>query len=216
MNFETLDVQGFDPAIYGMRNPLKSHDKIDSDYLEDYYNCNNSRWLMGPNDYDLAKRLCKAGSEHRKFLQMVQVWVNITAPRYFWSEFDTYRVGVVKNSESTMHTLKKDGLTQDCVEFEWGFDLEADETMTNLLLALQSLQKEVIENKEYSEHYHRIMKALLPEGFLQKRTVNVNYETLGNMYRQRKNHRLPEWSVDFVEWVKSLPYSEFITMEFDD
>lgn len=215
MKFETLDVQGFEPAIKGMRNPLKSYQKADSDYKL-IYDYNDYEWEMGPNDYNLAQRLCQAGPEHRKYLQMIQVWVDITAPRYFWSEFDTYRVGIVKNSESTMHTLKKENLDHDCVEFEWGFDQDADAVMHDLLFALKSLQKRMIEDKVYSEHYHRIMKGLLPEGFLQKRTVNLNYETIGNMYKQRKNHRLPEWSVDFVEWVNSLPYSEFITMKFDN
>lgn len=209
MKFETIEVHGFEGAIAGMRNPLKSYHKADS-YSD--YDC----FTIGDNDYDLAKRLCKAGAEHRKFLQMIQVWVDITAPRYFWSEFDTYRVGIVKNSESTMHTLKKDYLNSDCVEFEWGFDPDCDAVMDEILEKLEMIRYRLNNTEEYKEHYHRIMKAILPEGFLQKRTVNVNYETLANMYRQRKNHRLPEWSIDFVQWIQTLPYNEFITLNFDN
>ena len=162
MDFNTLDVQGFDSAMRGMRNPLKSYDKADSEWTLDY---SGEHFTIGPNDYKLAKGLWKGGTEHRKWMRQVIVWVEITAPRYWWSEFDTYKIGTSANSESTMHT---------------------------------------------------ILKAMLPESFLQKRTICLNYEVLATMYRQRKNHRLPQWSRDFVSWVKTLPYNQFITGDFND
>lgn len=149
---------------------------------------------------------------------MIQVWVDVWAPRYIWSEWDTYRLGTVKNSESTMHKLKDENFDYADFEYNWGFDIDCDAIFSDYIDALKNLVQFRMNNpetKEFSEEYHRILKAMLPEGFIQKRTVNVNYETLRNMYHQRKNHRLPEWRNDFCNWVKTLPYSEFITGEFD-
>lgn len=151
---------------------------------------------------------------------MIQVWVDITAPRYWWSEFDTYKIGTTADSQSTMHKLKDvDFNDESIIDFPWGFDQDADDSMRNILFYLSSLQlrmnkcKKDESQKQYSETYHRILKSMLPEGFYQTRTVNLNYAVLRNMYRQRKNHRLPQWSEDFVSWINSLPYSEFITAE---
>lgn len=219
MKFETIDVQGFDGAISGMRNPLKSYHKADSIWTVNDTETDEI-YEIGPNDYRLAKGLWQGGPEHRKWMRMVWVWVDITAPRYWWSEFDTYKIGTAANSESTMHTLLKEDFDYD--EFEWptfdgaDWDLEAafrDYIDTVLKTARDRANKSTGENKEY---YHRILKSLLPEAFLQKRTVCLNYEVLANMYRQRKNHRLPQWNTIFVNWVNSLPYSEFITGDFDE
>ena len=210
MKFEKTSVYGLHEALKGMRNPLKSYNKADS------VTSVAGNEHIGSNDYNLAKRLWKAGTEHRKWMRMVQVWVDITAPRYFWSEFDTYSVGVSKNSESTMHKLKDESLDCNCVEFDWGQSKIADKTMFVILESLKNLQQMMNDaDSEDKDKYHRLMKALLPEGFLQKRTVNLNYEVLANMYYQRKNHRLPQWNKEFVEWVETLPYSEFITGKFD-
>ena len=153
----------------------------------------------------LMQKLIKGGSEHRKFMRQIHVSVDITAPRYWWSEFDTYSVGVSKNSESTMHTIKKETLTIDmftdkCLsEFdEWYWE--------SWLVYLNTLIKRYNDTK--NEDYFRMLKKALPEGFLQKRTVDLNYENLYNIYHQRKSHRLPEWSVEFIKWVQTLPYSK--------
>lgn len=209
MKFKTLEVCGMEQAIAGMRNPLKSYAKADSENGYDGF-------CLGEGDRNLAIRLWKAGTEHRKWMRMVQVWVDIEAPRYFWSEFDTYKIGTTANSESTMHKLKDERLDCSCVEFDWGVSKIADLAMMHTLSSLQDIQRMMNEAKTTDkDKYHRLMKALLPEGFIQKRTINVNYETLAKMYSQRKNHRLPQWSKDFVNWVETLPYSEFITGKFD-
>lgn len=215
MKFKTLEVCGMEQAIAGMRNPLKSYARADSE--KDYSGfCNNMSFILGENDRKLATNLWKAGTEHRKWLRMVQVWVDIEAPRYFWSEFDTYKIGTTANSESTMHKLKDERLDCSCVEFDWGASKIADTAMLDTLCTLRNLQQMMKDAApEDKDKYHRLMKGLLPEGFIQKRTVNLNYETLANMYHQRKNHRLPQWSKDFVNWVETLPYSEFITGKFD-
>lgn len=216
MNFKTLEVCGMEQAIKGMRNPLKSYSRADSE--RKYYggDCSEGVFELGENDRKLAIKLWKAGTEHRKWLRMVQVWVDIEAPRYFWSEFDTYKIGTTANSESTMHKLKDEQFDCSCVEFDFGKSVIADAAMFKVLDALQNIQQMMNDSdSKEKDKYHRLMKGLLPEGFIQKRTVNVNYETLANMYHQRKNHRLPQWSKYFVEWVESLPYSEFITGKFD-
>ena len=213
--FETLEVEGFIPAMHGMRNPLKSHHKNDSGYFGDDY----SPAHIGPNDYDLAKRLIQAGPEHCKFLRMITVWADWSLPRYLWSEADTYRIGLEKNSESTMHTLLKENF--DETQFEWppfensDWDIEAafDDYINVLKTIKMRANEETGENKQ---KLHRILKGMLPESFIQKRTVCVNYQTLRNMYHQRKNHRLPQWNTDFVNWVHTLPYSEFITDEWPE
>lgn len=209
MEFKTLEVCGMEQAIAGMRNPLKSYAKADSESKDGVF-------MLGDNDRKLATTLWKAGTEHRKWLRMVQVWVDIEAPRYIWSEFDTYKIGTTANSESTMHKLKDEILDCSCVEFDWGQSKIADNAMTHLLDSLKKIQDMMnAADSTDKDKYHRLMKGLLPEGFIQKRTVNLNYETLANMYHQRKNHRLPQWSKDFVDWVETLPYSEFITGKFD-
>lgn len=216
MEFNTLDVQGFDSAIHGMRNPLKSYDKADSKWILDD---TDEHFIIGPNDYKLAKGLWKGGTEHRKWMRQVVVWVEITAPRYWFSEFDTYRVGVSANSESTMHTILKEDFNQS--QFEWpkfnGVDWDIEAAFNNYIDVIKTIRDRANEvTGEEREHYQQILKAMLPESFLQKRTVCLNYEVLATMYRQRKNHRLPQWSKNFVSWIKTLPYSEFITGEFND
>ena len=216
MKFNTLDVQGFDSALSGMRNPLKSYDKADSKWV---YDNGDEHFIIGSNDYKLAKTLWKGGTEHRKWMRQVVVWVEITAPRYWFSEFDTYRVGVSANSESTMHTILKEDFNQN--EFEWpsfnGSDWDIEAAFNDYIDIIKTVRDRANKTAgQDKEHYQQILKAMLPESFLQKRTVCLNYEVLATMYRQRKNHRLPQWSKDFTSWVKTLPYPQFITGEFDD
>ena len=220
LKFENTQVFGWESAIIGMRNPMNSWNHSDTNVSAYSMSSMDGNIIIGPKDHELAMKLVKAGSEHGKWLRMIQVWVNITAPRYWWSEFDTYKVGTTANSQSTMHKLKDVNFNdKSIVDFPWGVDQEADTFMCNILQGLSLLQSRMNKYKkdeskqQYVESYHRVLKSLLPEGFYQTRTVNLNYAVLRNMYRQRKNHRLPQWSEDFVSWVESLPYSEFITTE---
>ena len=213
MDFQTLCVCGFEPALKGMRLPLKSQDKADSYYEE------NGNFVIGPNDYKLMKGLWRGGTEHRKYLRQIQVWAEITAPRYWWSEYDTYRIGTNANSESTMHTILKEPFNAS--QFEWppftGADWDIQAAFNDYIDVLKIVRDRANEESgENKKQLQRVLKSMLPESFLQKRGVCLNYETLATMYRQRKNHRLPQWSNDFVNWIKTLPFNEFITGEFND
>lgn len=213
VNFQTIEIAGFAPAIAGMRHPLKSYDKADSAYDED------GNLHIGLNDYNLAKKLCEAGSpEHAKFLRQISIWVNITAPRFWWTEFDTYKIGTTANSQSTMHTLIKDGIQEENIYFTFGEDEELNEAMHNYLNTLGELIAfyKTLEAGEIKEQYFEKIKAMLPEGFIQTRMVSLNYQVLRTMYNQRKNHRLSGWNTDFVNWIYTLPMQEWITGEFPD
>ena len=198
---ETLEIAGFYPALYGMRNPFNSHDKMDSWSGEpDLF---GETFVIGENDMKLAKKLIRGGSEHRKFLRQIQVWSNVRMPRYWWSEADTYKFGT-KNSESTMHTLHKREFSKEDFylgEMDKGTYGQAFEAIVGLL---NNLRDGYIETNDYQ--YVIAMKRMLPESFIQTRTWNTNYEELMNMYHQRKSHRLKEeWGV-FIDWCESLPY----------
>jgi hypothetical protein len=213
VNFQTIEVAGFAPAIAGMRHPLKSYDKADSAYDEE------GNLHIGQNDYDLAKRLCQAGSpEHAKFLRQIGVWVNITAPRFWWTEFDTYKIGTTANSQSTMHTLIRDGIKEEDIYFYFGEDEAANDAMRAYLIALNELIElyKTLDAGEIKEQYFEKIKAMIPEGFIQTRMVSLNYQVLRTMYNQRKNHRLAGWNTDFVTWVNSLPVAEWITGNFPE
>lgn len=248
--FETLEVSGWLPALEGMRAPLKSYDKNDSkNHFISFGVAGDVGFetVVGPNDYDLAKRLCKAGPEHRKWMRQIQVWVKVSLPLYVWSEFDTYKIGTSTNSESTMHTLMKRPLNFDDFDTQYMDDYGHDALVSSImrLNQLQRMYQECLDEKkelenqksthpdwdqtdelayrekmEYLKEDMRYifidMKSLLPASFIQTRYVNLNYETLHNMYHQRKNHRLSQWSKDFVSWIKTLPNSEFITEEWED
>ena len=211
MKFENTEVFNFEGALRGMRNPMNSWDKGDSGYIDRRF---NDQFYIGKNDLDLAQRLIKAGSEHRKFLRQIFVSVDITAPLYWWKEFDTYKVGTVANSTSTMHKLASTPITMDC--FEMGDYCGFFETpWKNLIALLEQCRKEYNETKD--RRYWKELIRLLPESWLQKRTVTMNYENVLNMYRQRKNHKLSEWSKSFCDWVKTLPYGEeLICFEQED
>lgn len=214
MKFENTEVWGFEHAIRGMRNPLESWDKSDSEYsfYGDFYN-------IGKNDMDLMQRLICAGSEHRKFMRQIMVSVDITAPLYWFKEFDTYKIGTVANSTSTMHKLASTPITMDCFEMgDFDKDLDADDEESpislkdywenNVIWSLEYLRKKYLETK--NKRYWKELIRLLPESWLQTRTVTLNYENLLNMCSkgQRRFHKLTEWSVDFINWCKKLPYAQ--------
>ena len=208
MKFENTEVWGFEHAIRGMRNPLESWNKSDSVFKG--YNGKIENTSIGKNDLELMQKLIKAGSEHRKFLRQIFVAVDITAPLYFFKELDTYKVGTVANSTSTMHKLASTPITIDC--FEMGDftpfidNFKIDLSWRTVVSYLEQLRQKYNETKD--KRYWKELIRLLPESWLQKRTVTMNYENILNMYRQRKNHKLTEWSKSFCDWVKTLPYAE--------
>ena len=216
MNFDKTKVFNFEGALRGMRNPMASWHRSDSKVIGDCYD--NMEFEIGPNDMDLAQRLIHAGGEHRKFLRQIFVSVDITAPLYWWKEFDTYKVGTTANSTSTMHKLASTPITRDCFEMEdYDDSLPMDNrplpynigiVVDDLIEDLEALRAKYNETKD--KRYWKELIRWLPESWLQTRTVTMNYENLRNIYHQRKNHKLTEWH-SFCEWVESLPYAkEFI------
>ena len=204
IKIENIDVYGFEAAIRGARNPMNSWDRMDSCY-------NNGEFEIGENDYKLLKNLTIAGSEHRKWNRMVTVTMDITAPLYFFKEYDTYKVGTVANSCSTMHKIqaKKFEMSDFSVEHLDGIASETFKLVINELNLNRKLFNETKDKK-----YWWNMIQLLPTSYNQKRTVHLNYEVLGTIYHQRRHHKLDEWHV-FCDMIKTLPYSEFITREFE-
>lgn len=215
---ETL-VSGWEAAIRGMRNPMNSWDKSDSGFVAPRAGIKLPvLYSIGPNDFELMKKLCNAGSDHRKFMRMINVSMNITAPLYWWKEFDTYKVGTVANSCSTMHKIHAKEFTIDDFSHEHLIDDEPISTRTysakGMLEAtiknLNIFRELYLETKD--KKYWWQMIQLLPSSYNQKRTVQLNYEVLHNMYKSRKCHKLDEWR-DFCTWIENLPYSELITQE---
>lgn len=218
----------WEAIIRGMRNPLNSWDKSDSKECRDTFcgECNeeclpySNGFIIGSNDFDLMKRLDKAGTEHRKFMRMITVYVDITAPLYWYKEFDTYKVGTVANSCSTMHKIAAKEFTLEdfsCEHLETISRLDEDGEeykpymlMKEMIKCLNACRKTFMETKNKTDWWQLIQ--LLPSSYNQKRTVMLNYEVLANMYHQRKKHKLDEWRT-FCEWIKTLPCSELITGE---
>jgi len=202
MEIEKTEIYGFMAALQGMRNPMNSWDKSDSKLYTNTYNVEKisypEAYCIGPEDLKLANSLIISGPEHAKFLRQIQIWTNITIPRYIWQELDTYKISTVRNSCSTRpNTLKKQIFTQDC------FEQPIPECFLNHLnnLIEQTKNKSLKERNDIL----RTIKNCLPEGFLQKATYSLNYQTALNMYHQRKNHWLQEWHI-ICSWIKSLPY----------
>lgn len=206
IRLEKTDVCGWEPAIRGMRNPLNSWAKSDSGW-DGFGDANGI--TIGENDIDLMMRLAKGGSTHAKYRRMITVYVDITAPLYWWKEFDTYKVGTVANSCSTMHKIHSRALTLNDFSCEklWGVYLD---TLVNTIDAINLARNEYILTKD--KLYWDQMIQLLPTSYNQLRTVQLNYEVLHNIYHTRKNHKLDEWHT-FCEWIESLPYHKFITGE---
>ena len=204
IKIENIDVYGFEVAIRGARNPMNSWDRMDSCY-------NNGEFEIGENDYKLLKNLTIAGPEHRKWNRMVTVTMDITAPLYWWKEYDTYKVGTVANSCSTMHKIQAKAFTLNDFSTEH-LDYIGLETMRVIIRRLN--RNRTLFNETKDKVYWWQMIQLLPTSYNQKRTVHLNYEVLGTIYHQRRHHKLDEW-VEFCNTIKTLPYSEFITREFE-
>ena len=215
MKFENTEVWGFEHAIRGMRNPLESWGRSDSEFSMSV--TGENIYIIGKNDLELMQKLIKAGSEHRKFMRQIMVSVDVTAPLYFYKEFDTYKVGTVANSTSTMHKLASTPITIDCFEgnsneLKGNFIVIDDKNIEIpvffefiLVNVLETLRQKYNETKD--KIYWKELIRLLPSSWLQTRTVTMNYENIFTMVNQRKNHKLTEWSVDFMNWAKYLPYA---------
>lgn len=212
IKIENTEFAGFEAAIRGARNPMNSWNKSDT---EPGYGDNGCDVIIGDNDLDLLFRLRKAGTDHRKFMRMITVWVDITAPLYWWKEFDTYKVGTVANSCSTMHKIHAKEFTLDdfshehlsCIDIGGGVG-SPHQMLKNTIRMLNECRGLYLQTKD--KEYWWQMIQLLPTSYNQKRTVMLNYEVLANIYHSRKNHKLDEWH-DFCHWIEQLPYSELIT-----
>ena len=195
---ERSAVMNFEGAIRGARNPMNSWSRMDSSYDE------NGNFVLGPNDLDLAKRLAHAGSDHRKFLRQIFVTVDITAPLYWWKEFDTYKVGTTANSTSTMHKIHAKEFTRDdfsCDRMDEGGLAMLD----NVIAYLENERQKFLADKNDKQAWHNMIQTL-PSSYNQMRTVTLNYENLINMYYARRNHKLAEWHT-LCDWILSLPYA---------
>lgn len=242
LKIEKTEVVGWEAAIRGMRNPMNSWEQIDSGRCLthgpahcsecEYVNsgCNGSEtdldthYIIGPNDLNLIMKLRAAGIDHRKFMRMIEVYVDITAPLYWWKEFDTYKVGTVANSCSTMHKIAAKEFTEDDFSHEHLLDVTTSKdnesvylngiehtsrgVLLNLIDCLNHFRRLYLKTKD--KKYWWQMIQLLPSSYNQKRTVMLNYEVLANMYKSRKGHRLDEWKT-LLDWIKTLPYSDLIT-----
>lgn len=222
IKFENTEVLGWVSAIRGMRNPMNSWEKSDSgwnpDWPRDNYifvdedTDNYLELAIGPNDQKLMTALRNAGTDHRKFMRMITVYVDISAPLYWWKEFDTYKVGTVANSCSTMHKIAYKRFEREDFSIEHLENRDEQHWMVcmdNVISSLNVAREKYLETKD--KKYWWQMIQLLPSSYNQKRTVMLNYEVLANIYKSRKNHKLDEWSFGFIEWILSLPYSELIT-----
>ena len=248
LKIENTEVMGFEAAIRGMRNPMNSWEKSDSKWysigiptsnpaaIND--KCLSQKYCLGDNDLDLMTRLRNAGTDHRKFMRMITVYLDITAPLYWWKEFDTYKVGTVANSCSTMHKIADKEFEEGDFSTEHLFDAESKDVefpiiygeehspIWSLNIAIKMLnfyRKKYLETKtkpmkeeakraQLIKAYWWQMIQLLPSSYNQKRTVMLNYEVLANIYKSRRNHKIDEWHT-FCDWIEELPYSELITGE---
>ncbi len=251
IKIENSEVMGWEHAIHGMRNPMNSWEKSDSDYRKflsqkcdecgkynipdenscdgcwvDNYKFPYKGFIVGPNDFDLMTRLRNAGTDHRKFMRMIVVYLDITAPLYWWKEFDTYKVGTVANSCSTMYKIAEKEFTLEDFSHEhlaecdgewvdiltvdpYSFPaMESTDILKTVVEGLNRFRSRYLETKD--KKYWWQMIQLLPSSYNQKRTVMLNYEVLANIHKSRRNHKLDEWHT-FCNWIEELPYSELIT-----
>lgn len=211
IKFEYAEVVGWEHAIRGMRNPMNSWEKSDTKFYDEQPEYKYDIPDIGRNDLNLIQNLRKAGTDHRKYLRMIVVYVDITAPLYWWKEFDTYKVGTVANSCSTMHKVAAKEFTYEDFSCEHIGDVpNCDPWYQNALDATIGALNEArhcyLDTKD--KKYWWQMIQLLPSSYNQKRTVMLNYEVLNNIYKSRKNHKLDEWSIGFIDWIKSLPYAK--------
>lgn len=240
---ENVEVIGWEAAIRGMRNPMNSWGKSDSGSCISMQAVEEGWFSIGEKDLDLMKRLCNSGTDHRKFMRMITVYVDITAPLYWWKEFDTYKVGTVANSCSTMHKIHAkeftpedfscEHLTKDLNDPSGCLDLitylrnpdntneiiegigygDSTEILSIVIQALNTFRTRYLKTKD--KKYWWQLVQLLPSSYNQKRTVMLNYEVLANIYKSRKDHKLDEWR-DFCKWIEMLPYSEIIIGELKE
>ncbi len=249
IEIENEEIVGWEAAIRGMRNPMNSWEKSDSGWFSseddmgvDYVQYNSHSdpselYFIGQNDYDLMKRLRNAGTDHRKFMRMITVYVDVTAPLYWWKEFDTYKVGTVANSCSTMHKIHAKEFTLEDFSYEHlldgrGFKLVYDdctldldrEVDFHLRMASRQLLELIINTLNYyrkifletkDKKYWWQLIQLLPSSYNQRRTVMLNYEVLANIYKSRRHHKLDEWHL-FCDWIENLPYAELITGKIEE
>lgn len=222
IKLESTQVLGWEHAIRGMRNPLNSWNKMDSlfipgQFCDEEYTWNLSEKCGGvapvvkENDHKLMMSLAKGGPVHAKYRRMITVYLDITAPFYWWKEFDTYKVGTVANSCSTMHKIHAKRFEREDFSIEHLHNFEEQHWMVcmdNVIAALNVARDKFLETGD--KKYWWQMIQLLPTSYNQKRTVMLNYEVLHNIYHSRKNHKLDEWHV-FCDWIEKLPYSEVIT-----
>lgn len=197
LRIERDQIMNLENAIRGARNPMNSWDRMDSSYAED------GSYVLGPNDLSLASRLAKAGSDHRKFMRMIFVSVDLTAPLYWWKEYDTYKVATVANSTSTMHKIHSKPFSID----DFSHDHMTPDTkafMETIVAQLEQIRLRYLETKFKEDWYDMIQ--LLPSSYNQMRTCTFNYETLMNIYHARRNHKLAEWHT-FCDWIETLPYA---------
>lgn len=202
IKLERTDVMNFENAMRGARNPMNSWARMDSETVD-------GRFIFGVNDLDLAKRLAKAGSDHRKFIRQIFITVDITAPLYWWKEYDTYKVGTVANSTSTMHKIHSKPFEME----DFSTDHMNEETLTMMqknIDFLEELRNKYIETKDKAYWYSMIQ--LLPESYNQMRTCTLNYENVLSMYYSRKDHKLDEWHT-FCDWILKLPYFKELFIE---
>ena len=247
LKIENVDVMGWEAAIRGMRNPMNSWGKCDTIWrtkfsddrslitlITPYKYMSDSKLDIGPNDLDLMNRLRNSGTDHRKFMRMITVYLDITAPLYWWKEFDTYKVGTVANSCSTMHKIADKEFTMNDFSCEhlndepyhrdWIENAIVDEDITSshkvlmtpldilrcTIEMLNAYRKSYLETKDKQDWWQMIQ--LLPSSYNQRRTIMLNYEVLTNIYKSRRNHKLDEWHT-FCDWIEDLPYSELIMGE---
>lgn len=235
LKIEKTEVVGWEAAVRGMRNPMNSWDQSDSHYESEALECHDlsgdptkvylvDKYVLGSNDLDLIMKLRAAGIDHRKFMRMIEVYVDITAPLYWWKEFDTYKVGTVANSCSTMHKIAAKEFTEDDFSHEHLLDVTTSKdnesvyldginhtsrgVLLNLIDCLNHFRKLYLKTKD--KKYWWQMIQLLPTSYNQKRTIMLSYEVLANIYKSRRNHKLDEWHT-LCDWIEGLPYSEMIT-----
>ncbi len=203
IKIEKTEIFGWEAAIRGMRNSFNSWDKSDS-----HYDSKTGKYIPGPADIDLMDRLSRSGPSHAKFLRYITVQFDITAPRYWWAEMDTYKIGTVRNSCSTMHKVQAKEFTREDFSCEHLCE-ESLKTLDILISTINSARTRFNETKDKDEWWQMIQ--LLPASLNQKATVQLNYQVLQGIYETRKNHRLDEWH-DFCHWIEELPQSNLITL----
>lgn len=206
IKLERTSVMNLENAMRGARNPMNSWNRMDSFYDED------GNYVLGPNDLGLAKRLRRAGSDHRKYIRQVFVSVDITAPMYWWKEYDTYKVATVANSTSTMHKIHSKPFELDDFSHDH-LTAESEAYLQTIVDHLEEIRLKYVETKDKAYWYDLIQ--LLPSSYNQMRTCTLNYETLINIYFARKNHKLDEWHT-FCDWIKTLPYAKELILAEED